>query len=79
MSTEEQTLFTIKGAISVELPETRLEIENVARQIRILVWQNKPGAGSMAVALVGAEIAAAPDGELPSPEERTPMSNVFQK
>lgn len=58
MSEEEQTLLMIRGAISILPAESRETITEMAEHIRRMIRTAPPGEGSLAVALVGAELAA---------------------
>ena len=64
MSDEQDTLLMIRGAIATMPPETQECVHEMAEHIRAMIRRAAKGEGQMAVALVGAELAAN-DGELP--------------
>jgi hypothetical protein len=58
MTSEQETLLVIKGSIA-SLPKERQEvIETIAENMRRVVRNTVNGEGHMALALVGAELAA---------------------
>ena len=58
MSDEQQTLLVIRGAISTLPPESQEAIAEMAEHIRRMIRTAAQGEGALAVALVGAELAA---------------------
>lgn len=57
MTEEQQTLLVIKGTIADLQPSEQLQVTKCLEVIRKLLAENEPY-GHMALALVGAEIAA---------------------
>jgi len=58
MTDEEQTLLVIRGAIAGLPPETQAKIANAADRMRAIIKEDD--ANGMAIALIGAEMAAQP-------------------